>query len=175
MGTCYSSVFSDNGLIQFNGVRKCRGHLQVTRGLGCSYLSLPMGQGLSTSHLQYRAFYLALVSTRLGMTLVPFWEYQSPPGVMSWSIQLLWLKNNIPARSGEKVSYPHPSTRSYSEIRNSSGSTNHLVSMLAGEFWGRLRGLAWAIRVSAQLQPPCCPRFFNANMQYQIENYALWS
>ena len=130
-------------------MRKCRGDLQTTLRFGV-YPFTPLDLGLSTSHLLERRFYLALVLTRIGMTLISFWGCRSSHGVMPWSIRLLELKNTSPAWPNEKVSYHHPSTRSYPEAENSSRSTNHFVCRLTGEFWGPLRGFTYAISVSAQ-------------------------
>ena len=60
-----------------------------------------------------------------------------------------------------KVSYYRALARSYPDVGNSSRSTNHLMSRLAGEFWGPLRWLIYAISVSAQHQPPLLSKIFN--------------
>ena len=50
------------------GVRKCKGHLQATRGLGYYYSSLLTGlRPISASPPLQEGFYLALVSARLGI------------------------------------------------------------------------------------------------------------
>ena len=100
-------------------VRKCRGHLQATRDLRYSHSSLPIEHGaISVPPPLLKRFYLALVSYRLGMILVPFWGCLSSHGVMTLVLLLLGLINTNPAGPGEIVFYPHPSTRSCPDTEN---------------------------------------------------------
>ena len=97
----------------------------------------------------YGGYYLAIVSARLGMTLVPFKDASHN---MVWCPDRFdhWGWKHQSCRTWWNVSYLHPSIRSYLEAGNLCESTNHLVHRLAGEFWCTLRGYAWVINVSAK-------------------------
>ena len=68
------------------------------------------------------------------MTLAPFWRCLSSHDMMVLAIQLLGLKNSSPAVNAEKVSYPHPTSRSYPDAEIQAGPQSHLVRKLVGEF-----------------------------------------
>ena len=114
MGTCYPFVHSRD-YNQFNSmrVRNCWSHLQATLRFGV-FPFIP----ISVSSPLKWGFYLVFISTRLGITFDPVGCLLS--GVMTQAIRLLWLKNINPERSGEKVFYPHPISRSGPDTGNPS-------------------------------------------------------
>ena len=91
------------------GLSKCRNHLQVTQGLGILIHPLFTGpRSILIFSPLYEGFYQALVSSRLGMDLVLFWECLSTHDVMTQALQILRFYKNISLSIlVEKITYPH--------------------------------------------------------------------
>ena len=81
--------------IQINGSEEWRSRLQATLGFGYSHSFLTMHRPFSVSSPLLGGFNLALVSSRLGMTLDPFWRCLSSPSVMTRLIRQLGRKKLI--------------------------------------------------------------------------------
>ena len=112
---------------------------KLLRGLDILIHLSITGPELISISLLYKEFYLAFVSTRLGMTFFIF-RFLSSHGMMTHAFQLREIKNTSPAEPDEKVSYLHPISRSYTDSGNPSLSTNHSASRLAGDFRGTQLG-----------------------------------
>ena len=69
---------------------------------------------------------------------------------MTQAIWLLGLKNISPVEPGEKVFYPHDTSRSGPDTRNPRGSTIPLGAQTHWRVQGSLRGFISAICVFAQ-------------------------
>ena len=150
------------GLTQFNGSGKMWGHLQATWGNKNFHSSLSTDTwSISVPlHLLGR-FYLTLISARLGMSFVPFWDAYHR--MVWWYLRLF--------NSGWKTSVMHDLVKMYLISIPPPGIIKlheiqvcpqfNLARMLAEEFRGPLHGLTCVINVFTQLQPPCCSTIIN--------------
>ena len=128
---------------------KCIGHLQATQGFRVFPFITEFGS-ISFSPPLWGWFYLSLISFKLGMILVPFWDV---------SHRMLWCPERF-CYYGWKVSYSHPSTRSYPDAGFLSGFTNPLGAQTRWKVQGPLLGLTCAISVVTQHEHPCYSRRF---------------
>ena len=133
--------------IQWEWVKK--GHLQATQGFGIFPIILFHWAYLRPTSIIGKILpnsCLSEVGHDLGFILgcLPLHD------AMNRAIRLLWLKSTSLARPGEKVSYPHPTSRSDPEAGN---PRKYIIPFGAQTHWrvqGLLRGFTWAISVSAQ-------------------------
>ena len=96
------------------GEMKCRCHLQVTRKFWVLlFIPLTLSQGQSPSHLFYKENFHNSRLSEVWCDLGSILRCLSSPGVMIRTLKLLGLTNTSTAGPDVKVSYPHPSTRSY--------------------------------------------------------------
>ena len=101
-----------------------------------------------------RGLYLALISTRLGLTFYSL-GCILPPCVLTRTLQIFrFLKNTCPTGSSENVSIPHTSSRNLPDTENLNESTIPLDIQVRWIVQFFLRGLTWFICVSAEHLPP---------------------
>ena len=118
-------------------MKKCRSYLQATRGFGIFPFIVPYWTGpISVPPPLYGRFYFALVSARLGMTLVPFWGSLSSNDVMTKNLWLLGLKTPVQHNLVKKHQISNPPLGVILTHEILMGQQSHLVRRLSGRSSG---------------------------------------
>ena len=112
-----------------------------------TFISSPLGPGLSLSHIHYREDFTKFSSQLGGMTLIQFWGYLSSPGVMNRILPILKILWKC------ILSTFHP--RTSPDTENLSGSSILLGAQAGRRIQWSLQGFTCAITVSALHYASC--------------------